>query len=72
MSSNSSTFQRADTITRIVEKITFVAKDTGDTIARLQVTGEQELLTITGNFANLQARWTFKLLGYWKNHPKYG
>ena len=30
------------------------------------------LVTIVGNFANLQAGQTLKLYGYWKNHPKYG
>ncbi len=71
MSSNNN-YQRNETITGVVERITFAAEDTGYSIARLQVTGQQDLLTITGNFANLQAGQTLKLLGYWKNHPKYG
>ena len=71
MSSNNN-YQRNETITGVVERITFTAEDTGYTIARLQVTGQQDLLTITGNFANLQAGQTLKLSGYWKNHPKYG
>ena len=72
MSNNNGNYQRNQSITGIVERITFAAEDTGYTVARLQVTGQQELLTIIGNFANLQAGQTLKLYGYWKNHPKYG
>ncbi len=72
MSQNNSNYQRSETLTGVVERITFSAQDTGYTIARLQVVGEKELLTIVGNFANLQPGQTLKLYGYWKNHPKYG
>lgn len=64
--------QNNETITGVVERITFSAQDTGYTVARLQVPREKDLVTITGNFANLQAGQTLKLYGYWKNHPQYG
>jgi exodeoxyribonuclease V alpha subunit len=54
MPNNNSNYQPHETITGVVERITFAAEDTGYTIARLNVTGQQDLLTITGNFANLQ------------------
>lgn len=72
MSSNNSNYQRNENITGIVERITFTAQDTGYSIARLKVGNENDLVTIVGNFANLQAGQTLKLYGYWKNHPKYG
>ncbi len=64
--------QQNESITGVVERITFSAEDTGYTIARLLVPREKDLVTIVGSFANLQPGQTLKLYGYWKNHPKYG
>lgn len=41
MSQNNSNYQRPETLTGVVERITFSAQDTGYTIARLQVVGEK-------------------------------
>jgi len=72
MSANNFNYQRNENISGIVERITFNAQDTGYSIARLKVGDQKDLVTIVGNFANLQAGQTLKLYGYWKNHPKYG
>ncbi len=64
--------QQTESLTGVVEKITFSAANDGYTIARLQVPGSKDLVTIVGNFANLQAGQTLRVKGYWKNHPKYG
>ena len=49
MSQNNSNCQHNETITGVVERITFSAEDTGYTIARLQVPRKKDLVTIVGN-----------------------
>lgn len=56
----------------VVERLTFHAEDSGFTIARLKVPSEQDLVTISGTFANIQPGQTLKLTGFWRDHPKYG
>jgi exodeoxyribonuclease V alpha subunit len=41
-------------------------------VARLKAVGNRDLITIVGSFANLQAGQTLKLIGVWREHPKYG
>ncbi len=72
MSDSRTANQQTESLTGVVERITFSAANDGYTIARLQVPGSRDLVTIVGNFANLQAGQTLRLQGYWKNHPKYG
>lgn len=59
-------------LTGIIERITFHSEDSGYTVARLQVPKFKDLVTITGNFANIQAGQTLQLKGFWKEHPQYG
>lgn len=56
----------------VVERITYHSEDSGYTIARLKAPRTSELVTIVGNFANLQAGQTLQLSGTWREHPKYG
>jgi exodeoxyribonuclease V alpha subunit len=56
----------------VIERITFHAAETGYTIARFKVPGERDLVTVTGNFANIQAGQTMEVKGCWHDHPKYG
>ena len=62
----------SETLQGIVERLTFHTEDSGYTIARLKVAREQDLVTITGTFANIQPGQTLKLTGFWRDHPKYG
>lgn len=39
----------------VVEHITYHAAEASYTIARFKVPGERDLVTLTGNFANIQA-----------------
>nr|WP_041431114.1 ATP-dependent RecD-like DNA helicase [Synechococcus sp. PCC 6312] len=55
-----------------VERVTFHSPDSGYTIARLDVKGYQELVTIIGSFPQLQAGTTIRLWGQWREYPKYG
>jgi len=61
-----------ESLTGVVERITFHAEDSGYTVARMKVSGFQDLVTITGNFSNIQAGQTLQLKGLWKEHPQYG
>ncbi|WP_206818371.1 helix-hairpin-helix domain-containing protein [Chroococcus sp. FPU101] len=62
----------SESLTGVIERITFHAEDSGYTVARLKVSGFQDLVTITGNFSNIQAGQTLQLRGHWQNHPKHG
>ncbi|HEY9641970.1 MAG TPA: ATP-dependent RecD-like DNA helicase [Coleofasciculaceae cyanobacterium] len=56
----------------VVERLTYHSEETGYTIARFKAPRTSELLTIVGNFANIQAGQTLQLEGTWREHPKYG
>jgi exodeoxyribonuclease V alpha subunit len=56
----------------VVERLTFHSPESGYTIARLQVPRQQDLVTVTGNFASIQPGQTLKLYGLWREHPQYG
>jgi exodeoxyribonuclease V alpha subunit len=56
----------------VVERITYHSEETGYTIARLKAPCVSDLVTIVGNFANLQAGQTLQMEGTWREHPKYG
>jgi exodeoxyribonuclease V alpha subunit len=56
----------------VVERLTYHASESGYTVARLKVPKERELITIVGNFANIQAGQTLQMSGFWREHPKFG
>jgi ATP-dependent exoDNAse (exonuclease V) alpha subunit len=64
--------QKDESLTGVIECLTFHAEDSGYTVARMKVSGFQDLVTITGNFSNIQAGQTLQLRGHWQNHPKHG
>ena len=61
-----------ETLTGVVERITYHAEDSGYTVAKMQVKGFRELVAIIGNFPNIQAGMTLSVKGYWYDHPKHG
>jgi exodeoxyribonuclease V alpha subunit len=63
---------QSEFLTGIIERITFHSEESGYTVARLQVPKATDLITIIGDFANIQAGQTLKLQGNWREHPKYG
>jgi exodeoxyribonuclease V alpha subunit len=63
---------KQESITGVVERLTYYSQESGYTIARLQRPGAKELTTITGSFANIQAGQTLQLTGFWREHPQYG
>jgi exodeoxyribonuclease V alpha subunit len=56
----------------VVERLTYHSEESGYTVARLKAPRVQDLVTIVGNFANIQAGQTLQLHGFWRDHPKYG
>lgn len=65
-------FHKSESITGIVERITFHSEDNGYTVAKIQVPRMRELVTVVGSFPNLQAGQTLNIQGEWHNHPKHG
>jgi exodeoxyribonuclease V alpha subunit len=61
-----------ESITGVVERLTFHSEESGYTVARLQRPRVSELTTITGSFAGIQPGQTLQLNGFWREHPQYG
>jgi exodeoxyribonuclease V alpha subunit len=56
----------------VVERLTYHSEESGYTVARIKAPRAQDLITIVGNFANIQAGQTLQLSGIWREHPKFG
>jgi exodeoxyribonuclease V alpha subunit len=56
----------------ILERITYHNRENGYTVARLQVRGQEDLVTVVGYFPQIQPGQTLKLWGSWKEHLQYG
>ncbi|MGM3309690.1 SF1B family DNA helicase RecD2 [Anabaena sp. WFMT] len=61
-----------ETITGVVERLTFYSGESGYTVARLTRSSIKDLTTIVGSFANIQPGQTLQLTGFWREHPQYG
>jgi exodeoxyribonuclease V alpha subunit len=55
-----------------IERITYQNEENGYTIARAQVSGRRDLVTVVGNLYLAHAGEVLKLEGEWHNHPKFG
>ena len=55
-----------ESLSGVVERITYHSSESGYTVARLMVTKSWNLVTIVGNFASIQAGQTLQLKGEWK------
>ncbi len=60
-----------ETITGVVERLTFYSDTSGYTVARLTRDRIQELTTIVGSFANIQPGQTLQVTGFWRDHPQF-
>ncbi|MHC5597785.1 MAG: SF1B family DNA helicase RecD2 [Nostoc sp.] len=67
-----SAFPQHETITGVVERLTFYSAESGYTVARLTRPRSTELTTIVGSFANIQPGQTLQLTGFWRDHPQFG
>jgi exodeoxyribonuclease V alpha subunit len=61
-----------DELQGVVERLTYHSEESGYTVARLKAPRSRDLVTIVGNFANIQAGQTLHLSGIWREHPKFG
>ncbi len=61
-----------ESLTGVVERLTYHSVESGYSVARFKSPGHRDLLTIVGSFPNIQAGQTLKLLGMWREHPKFG
>ncbi len=59
-------------LTGVVERLTYHSQESGYTVARLKTASSRDLVTIVGNFANIQAGQTLQLTGVWRDHHQYG
>jgi exodeoxyribonuclease V alpha subunit len=63
---------QVESLQGVVERLTYHSEESGYTVARLKAPRTRELVTIVGNFANIQAGQTLQMQGIWREHPKYG
>jgi exodeoxyribonuclease V alpha subunit len=66
---------RADSYTSLegsVARITYVSEETQYVVARLDVPGKPDPVTIVGTVLSLTPGETLRLHGRWSHHPKYG
>jgi exodeoxyribonuclease V alpha subunit len=61
-----------ESLTGVVERLTYHSSESGYSVARLKANGHKDLVTIVGSFPNIQAGQTLKLIGLWREHPKFG
>lgn len=55
-----------------VERVTYTNPENGYTVARVQVYGNPDLVTVVGNFMEPMPGEVLKMRGAWRNHPRYG
>jgi exodeoxyribonuclease V alpha subunit len=55
-----------------IEKITFTNEENGYTIARVQIDGRQDLVTVVGNLMSPTPGEILNMRGEWVTHPKFG
>lgn len=63
---------KVETMTGVIERLTYYSSETGYTVARFKCNGVPALITIVGNFASIQPGQTLEIKGIWKEHLKYG
>lgn len=55
-----------------IERITYTNEENGFTIAKVNVYGHRDLVTVVGNLLAPRPGEVIKMRGEWANHPKYG
>lgn len=61
-----------DTLTGVLERVTYHNEDNGYTIGRLAIEGARDLITIVGNFSNPVVGEQLFCEGKWTAHKEYG
>lgn len=60
------------TLEGVLERVTFFNEDNNYTVARLQIEGHLELITIVGNLPAANPGETLRLRGRWSTHARFG
>lgn len=61
-----------ETLSGIIERVTYHNSENGYTVAKLKVPREHDLVTLIGNFAQINAGESVRARGHWGNHPTHG
>jgi len=56
----------------ILERVTYANQESGYTIVRLAVPGQEDLVTAVGHLLGAKPGESMRLSGQWKNHAQYG
>ncbi|HHY83259.1 MAG TPA: ATP-dependent RecD-like DNA helicase [Clostridiales bacterium] len=64
--------QENQSISGVIERITFINHENGYTVAKMKSKGYNDLITIVGNMPNVSAGAVVLLKGEWKVDSKYG
>ena len=62
----------SDTLTGVLERVTYHNEDNGYTVGRLAIEGARDLITIVGNFSNPVVGEQLVCEGKWTAHREYG
>ncbi len=62
----------SESITGILERITYRADDTGYTVARLKLPGQKTVITVVGRLPEVQPGESLELEGDWIDHRSHG
>ncbi len=61
-----------ETITGVVERLTYQAPETGFTVLLLRPSDREDSIVAVGTFAEIRPGQTLQLTGNWREHPRYG
>lgn len=61
-----------DQLRGVVERVTYYNEETGYSVVRLAVEGQDDLVTIVGNLPEVNPGESLRLLGAWTTHQQYG
>ena len=62
----------SDELAGLVDRVTYHDQQSGYTVAKLFVEGQEELVTVVGHFNQLAAGEALRLEGRWTQHPTHG
>ncbi len=61
-----------ETLTGVIERITYHNEETGYTVARVRPEGKTDLVTVVGPMIGVNVGETARFTGVWTVHPQYG
>ncbi len=61
-----------DTLTGVVERVTYFNAETGYSVLRLNVRGQADLVTVVGTLPEVQPGESLRVTGQWGLHAEYG